>query len=221
MGGIKSFTGSNPVPVDLAEKLGADGIRIILNTMWMAYYDLYSDGNDYSTADEDSITVEWYTKLFDRWTSENRASQVRVKLIPISQFPDETHKKPFGKPPTIDFCFRSWNKNEGYFGAECKRLNKSNNKLTKEQVVNGVMRYVDGRYASQTCVSAMIGYLQGGRISDIVTDLRQALLTSSLEENLTRELYVPDPEYTTVHKRSITTQRFLLYHLFFDFTSKH
>ena len=67
----------------------------------------------------------------------------------------------------------------------------------------------------------MIGYIQGGRISDIVTDLRQALLVSSLEENLTRELHVPDPEYKTVHKRSINAQRFVLYHLFFDFASAH
>jgi len=220
MSSIKNINISNSVPLDLAKKLGNNGIGIILSIMWLGYHDLKNNGTIYSTMDEDSITVEWYTKIYDRWTSENRAAQINMRLIPINQYPDNTTKvrgTP-GKAPTIDFCFRAWDKSDGYFGAECKRLSIDQSKLLQEYVVNGVNRFTSGKYASKCSVSAMIGYVQNGKISDVVSALELLMKNANLKENLVRILHEPNPEYKTVHIRDTDSESIVLHHLFFDFT---
>ena len=102
MSSIKNISASNPVPNDLAKRLGNDGIGVILATLWLGHKDLYATGMVRADTDEDTITVEWYLKVYNRWTSENRASQVNVNLIPTNQYPDVTVKKKRGKAPTID-----------------------------------------------------------------------------------------------------------------------
>ena len=91
-------------------------------TLWLGYKDLYATGMVRADTDEDTITVEWYLKVYNRWTSENRASQVNVNLIPTNQYPDVTVKETWKKHLQLIFAFRAWNRDEGYFGAECKRL---------------------------------------------------------------------------------------------------
>lgn len=188
MSSIKTLSAANPVPQDLAAKLGNNGIGVILGTMWLAFYDLKKEPNNYATMDEDSITVEWYAKIYDRWVSENRAALVTLKLIPYTQYPDDTLKKKIGKAPAIDFCFRAWNKNDGYFGAECKRLRTDQHLLVQEYIENGIKRFTSGKYGSRSTVSAMVGYVQFGEISDIVSLLIPLMNTTNLQENLIREL---------------------------------
>lgn len=221
MSSIKNISISNPVPSDLAKRLGENGIGIILSTFWLGYHDLKNDGRDYSTMDEDSITVEWYAKIYDRWTSEDRTAQINLKLIPINQYPDHTLKAKGspGKAPTIDFCFRAWDDKDSYFGAECKRLSVGQSKLIKEYVINGVKRFTSGKYSSKCSISAMIGYVQEGSIPDIVTALKPLMNDTTLEENLVRILYESNPEYKSAHIRDTDEQTILLHHLFFDFTS--
>ena len=48
MSGIKNISISNPVPTDLAKRLGKNGIGIILSTFWLGYHDLRADGRNYS-----------------------------------------------------------------------------------------------------------------------------------------------------------------------------
>lgn len=219
MSSIKNITSSNPVPIDLAERLGADGIGVILSTMWLGYHDLRKDNIIQTTTDEDSITVEWYTKIYDRWVSESRAAKICLKLIPINQYPDHTCKRAHGRAPTIDFCFRSWDKNDGYFGAECKRLIAGQKKLILEYVENGVKRFSTGKYSSKCSVSAMVGYVQGGSISDIVEELKPIIAGANTEENLVRVMAESNPEYKSKHLRSLDTTIITLYHLFFDFST--
>ena len=169
--------------------------------------------------DEDSITVEWYAKIYDRWTSENRASQVNIRLIPYTQYPDDTLKKKRGKAPAIDFCFRAWNKSEGYFGAECKRLRSDQTVLIQEYVDNGVKRYIEGKYGSKSTVSAMVGYVQEGTISDIVDMLKPVMTPTNLEENLIRVILEKNPQYKSVHIRDLDSKTIILHHLFFDFAA--
>lgn len=218
MSRIKDITISNPVPIDLAERIGTDGIGIILSTMWLGYHDLRKDDIITTTTDEDSITAEWYLKVSNRWTSENRAAQVNLKLIPINQYPDRTLKKDRGKAPTIDFCFRAWNKNDGYFGAECKRLIAGQKRLAREYVDNGVKRFSTGKYSSKCSVSAMVGYVQGGSIPDIVKELIPIIGEADTEENLIRVMNEPNPEYKSKHLRALDASIITLHHLFFDFS---
>lgn len=219
MSSIKNMSASNPVSQDLAAILGNDGIGIILATMWLGYHDLKKENAITSTMDEDSITVEWYAKIYDRWTSENRASQVNIRLIPYTQYPDDTLKKKKGKAPAIDFCFRAWNKTEGYFGAECKRLRADQAVLIQEYVDNGVKRYTEGKYGSKSTASAMVGYIQKGAISDIVDMLKPVMTSTNLEENLVRAILEKNPQYKSVHIRGLDSKAIVLHHLFFDFVA--
>lgn len=219
MSSLKNITSSNPVPKDLAKKLGSHGIGIIFSTMWLGYHDLKRESIIDSKTDEDTITVEWYTRIYDRWVSENRASQICIKLIPVNQYPDDTLKKKVGKSPAIDFCFRAWNKDEGYFGAECKRLRADQLKLLNEYIENGVKRFVSGKYSSKSTVAAMIGYVQEGEISEIVDKLKILIKDTNLEENLVRLILERSPQYKSVHIRSLDLQAITLHHLFFDFVA--
>lgn len=169
--------------------------------------------------DEDAITVEWYARIYDRWTSENRASQVNINLIPYTQYPDNTLKKKRGKAPAIDFCFRAWDKNDGYFGAECKRLRSDQPPLINEYIANGVKRFTVGKYGSKSTISAMVGYVQEGTISDIVDMLKPVMNSANLEENLVRVILERNPQYKTVHIRDLDAQTIILHHLFFDFVA--
>ena len=76
MSSIRNTTASSSVPDDLAKRLGPSGVNEILLTLWQGYYDLIADtGITISeNAFEDDITQEWYGKISQRWTSENRAT---------------------------------------------------------------------------------------------------------------------------------------------------
>ena len=219
MSSIKNISASNAVPRDLATKLGNNGVGIILATMWLGYHDLKTSNIITPSTDEDSITVEWFTRIYERWTSENRASQVSMKLVPINQYPDGTLKKKRGKTPAIDFCFRAWDRNEGYFGAECKRLRVDQTPLFQEYVDQGVKRFTSEKYGSKSKVSAMVGYVQAGDISEIVDMLKPIMVTTNLIENLVRVLLEKNPQYKTVHIRDLDKQTITIHHLFFDFAA--
>ena len=113
------------MPDDLAKRLGPAGINEILLTLWQGYHDMIADTSITITenTEEDDITQEWYGKISLRWTSENRATILRINSIgPVHQYQDSTLKKKRGYKPTIDFCFRDWDTSNSYFGAECKNL---------------------------------------------------------------------------------------------------
>ena len=125
MSSIRNITASSAVPDDLAKRLGPAGINEILLTLWQGYHDMIADTSITITenTEEDDITQEWYGKISLRWTSENRATILRINSIgPVHQYQDPTLKKKRGYKPTIDFCFRDWDTSNSYFGAECKNL---------------------------------------------------------------------------------------------------
>lgn len=218
---IRTITSSSAVPDDLAKRLGPAGVNQILLIMWQGYYDLLADKNITITehALEDDITLEWYGKIFQRWTSENRATLLRVnKIGPVHQYPDSTLKKDRGYKPTIDFCFRDWDTTNSYFGAECKNLYNNRKDKIRRYVETGVRNYELGRYGAQSSESSIIGYVLSGNISDIVKDLISEIASTSPVCNLSRELRYAEPQYTSKHKRSTDKSNITLHHLFFDFT---
>lgn len=75
MSSIRNITASTAVPDDLAKRLGPSGVNEILLTLWQGYHDLVAatDITISETANEDDITLEWYGKISQRWTNENRA----------------------------------------------------------------------------------------------------------------------------------------------------
>lgn len=219
MSSIRNISASNPMPVDLAKRIGKNGVVEVLSVMWQGYDDLHAENVITSDMNENSITQEWYLRVNERWHQENRASRISVRLSPTVQYEDDTLAKTRGQSPAIDFCFRAWSKDEGYFGAECKNLYDHDKKHIKRYVSTGVNNYTSGRYGSKSTVSSMIGYVLTGDISKIVDDLCKEIATTKPRTNLTRALGTRDAQYKTTHVRTLDGELITLYHLLFDFVA--
>ena len=63
----------------------------------------------------------------------------------------------------------------------------------------------------------MIGYIQEGSISEIVTKLMPLMKNTNLRENFVRLILEMNPEYKSVHVRTLDSQVITLHHLFSDF----
>lgn len=221
MSSVRNITASSAVPDDLAKRLGPSGVNEILLTLWRGYHDLIADPNISisENALEDDITLEWYGKISQRWTNENRATTLRINSIgPVHQYPDPTLKKGHGYKPTIDFCFRDWDTTNSYFGAECKNLYNGKKDKIQRYVETGVKNYTSGRYGSQSSESSIVGYVLSGKIPEIVIELISEIATLSPVSNLSRELRYTEPQYASRHERSTDKSKITLHHLFFDFT---
>ena len=220
MSSIRNITASSAVPDDLAKRLGPSGVYEIILTLWQGYYDIIADKSISITedAEEDDITLEWYGKISQRWTSENRATILQMNIGPVHQYPDPKLKKPRGYKPTIDFCFRDWDTSNSYFGAECKNLYAQKKDKIIRYVETGVKNYTSGRYGSQSSESAIVGYVLSGKIPDIVAQLIPEIAKEKPISNLFRESRYAEPQYCSQHIRSLDSQEIAIHHLFFDFT---
>lgn len=221
MSSIRNITASSAVPDDLAKRLGPAGINEILLTLWQGYHDMIADTSITITenTEEDDITQEWYGKISLRWTSENRATILRINSIgPVHQYQDSTLKKKRGYKPTIDFCFRDWDTSNSYFGAECKNLYNHKKDKIKRYVETGVKNYTSGRYGSQSSESSIIGYVLSGKIPEIVSELVSEIAKVMPVSNLSRELRYMEPQYSSQHMRNFDNQEITIHHLFFDFS---
>ena len=220
MSSIRNITSSTPMPPDLANKIGVDGVNEILNVFWKGYSELQKDISiiiDVSS-DEDDITQKWFEKILTIWDSRNRATSLILNgLLPIHQYADNTMKKRRGvNAPTIDFCFKDWSTDNSYFGAEAKNLYDNRSDKIKRYVSTGIQNYTKGRYGSQSSESSMIGYVLSGTIPTIVTQLRAEMSTEPPLDNLTRTTSI-NPQYKSKHIRTLDSHEIVLHHLFFDF----
>ncbi|HCA29714.1 hypothetical protein [Caproiciproducens sp. CPB-2] len=219
MSSIRNITASNPMPVDLAKRLGKGGIAELLSVMWQGYDDLHDASIITKEMNENAITEEWFLRVNEIWHQENRAARVSIHLSPITQLGDDTMAKPRGQSPAIDFCFRAWNKNDGYFGAECKNLYDHDPKHIKRYVETGVCNYTSGRYGSKSSVSSLVGYVLTGKIPEIVDELKQEIAKTKPRLNISREIGSRDVQYKSSHIRDSDGKQITIHHLLFNFVA--
>lgn len=218
---IRNIKNATPMPSDLVKILKPKGVNAILLIFWGSYKDLLNDKSITinKSSKEDDITLEWYGKILERWRKKNRALTLRrKKIIPVHQYPDGTLSKAQGYNPTIDFCFRDWNTENSYFGAECKNLYSDRLEKIKRYVETGVDNYTSGRYGSKSSENAMIGYVLSGKITDIIASITLEINKEAPIQSLVREIKYKDPQYSSKHKRILDNQEITLHHLFFNFT---
>ena len=214
---IQSITASNPMPIDLAKKLGKNGVIEILSVLWAGYYVLRADNIISSDMDENEITEEWFMRVNKIWHRENRALRVSVELAPVLQHGDKALAKSLGQPPTIDFCFRTWEIKDEYYGVECKNLYESDQSHIKRYVETGVGNYISGRYGSRSSVSSIAGYILSGSADSIISELREEMSSLSPHMNLTKELRINNEQYRSMHVRKIDGICITIHHLFLEF----
>jgi hypothetical protein len=103
---------------------------------------------------------------------------------------------------------------------ECKRL--KNNDKNQKYVDDGLMDFINGKYAEKMPFAGMIGFVEEGNISVICADIK-----SRIENNGTniickfiKEKIVEDFDYSykSNHKRINNLENISLYHLIFDYT---
>lgn len=206
-------------PIDLAKELGPTGIREIVEIMWVAFGDLKSEKVNVVGLSENQITERWCMRLQNRWYTENRATRLNCNLVPISQHEDTTLAKNKGQAPTIDFCFRTWDPDDRYFGAECKKLEENNNALSERYVETGIDNFVTGRYGASCSESALIGYILQGSIDNIITSISRLIISDNPVQNLRRDYSFEDPHYDSSHVRQLDNKTIKLHHLMFSFVA--
>ena len=219
MSSVRNISSSNRMPIDLANTIGKNGVAEILLILWQGYDSLRARNIVNSDMAENEITQEWFLCISKIWNAKNRASWLRVDLTPIMQYEDPTLAKKRGQPPTIDFCFRAWDKRQGYFGAECKNLYGSERSHIKRYVETGVDNYISGRYGSKSSKSSMVGYVLSGKIEEVATALSKEISTRRPHTNIVRSMEITHPQYKSVHTRTLDGTIITLYHLFFDFVA--
>lgn len=143
--------------------------------------------------------------------------RLSVELAPVLQHGDKALTKSVGQPPTIDFCFRTWEIKDEYYGVECKNLYESDQSCIKRYVKTGVGNYISGRYGSSSSVSSIAGYILSGSPDRIISDLKKEMPSLSPHMNLTKELLIEDEQYKSMHVSEIDGICIAIHHLFFDF----
>jgi len=223
MSSIRSIAASTSVPIDLVKKIGIDGVNEILAVLWRGYDELRKDSSASISlsSEEDDITQDWFVKVQRIWDSRNRATCICLnQVVPHHQWGDRTFKKAKGrKSPTIDFCFRDWDTANSYFGAECKNLYAKEPKKIERYVETGVGNYTSGRYGAQSSQSSIIGYVLSGDVTDIVEQLKKEIIKEKPITNLVRTMTAINPQYRSIHTRTLDNAEITIHHLFFDFVA--
>ena len=215
---LSKIINSPTVPRDLANELGPEGVREILEIFWLSYHDMIRAAYTIKEGQhEDEITEDWYGFIEERWFCKNRATVIKLHLYPAAQHIDKTMAKSKGQPPKIDFCFRTWRPDDRYFGVECKNLIEGDSYLNNRYMDTGVMNYVSGRYGSSSTENALIGYVLKGELPKMIKTLGEKIIGIDGTEGLFRDLSYMDPHYLSRHVRS-DGKEITIDHLFFDFT---
>ncbi len=199
---IKNIVNQSLVPKDLAESLGPSGIKLILEIAWEAYHEL-RDVQGYkadSTVHENSITENWAVFFTRKWFQHDRA--VSMSITPLHQFEDDTlseSKNKGGMKPTIDFGLRESFPNNRYFGIECKRLAENDNKKLRYYMKEGIERYVTGKYGATCSEDAIMAYVVGGNIQNVISEVREALLSyPQCISPMARNIQFEEPTYSCI-----------------------
>lgn len=205
-------------PALLNEKLEIETVTHLLSLFCVAYEILKrrTPGNGplviNSSLIETEITEELYYELEGVWARNGPEC-----LRPIHEKPNVKRKKGPGKTPTIDLCFRSWNR-EYYFGAECKILENKKNRYD-QYIDEGMMRYISGNYSREVPEGAMIGYILSNNESTILEHLGKQIKTIHGNPDLEKSTCINgfEKHYLSIHERMEATSPFKLHHLFFCF----
>ena len=186
-----------------------------------AYFDLLKSEFVRHNTPEDDITEQWFVHITLRWQN---ASHVAIAVVPIQQKRDSTKGKKGKIPPTIDFCFRDRHFPQSYFGAECKLMDERCKEHLGGYVgKNGMGRFLDGRYASQSSAGAMIGYVRVGDPEMVAQDVAKCVssLPGKPRMKKARPLRHFEDIYDSHHERAYGISPFCIFHLFYAFRRRN
>jgi len=124
----------------------------------------------------------------------------------------------------IDLRFCHGYREDVYFAFECKRLNVVNSpgrrrSLAAEYVQEGMMRYVEGKYAGGLDKGGMLGYVMDGDVPAAIGAVGRSITEQRAALNLRNgglELssILPDDARVRETRHSFDSRRFVIHHIF-------
>ncbi len=100
----------------------------------------------------------------------------------------------------------SFNENE-YFGMECKRISSTNKELATKYVVEGVMRFVTGKYSPGHDWSSMLGFVIDGNITGSIDMIQNHLLVRNLDTQMENNSWALEQSFGTYNNVFRTRHR--------------
>lgn len=142
------------------------------------------------------------------------------------EYPDFTEEMREGdedsrKAPHIDIVIFPYTERDVFLSIECKRL--AENDLTRLYVVEGIDRFVTGKYGRKSTVGAMVGYVIEGTPEEIVNRInihieRHLRMGQGHRMGLASPIHWLQSVYKSNHVRSGQYPRICLTHLLLDLT---
>lgn len=142
------------------------------------------------------------------------------------EYPDFTDEMQEGdedsrRAPHIDIVIFPYTEQDVFLSIECKRLAK--NDLTRLYVVEGVDRFVTGKYGRKSAVGAMVGYIIEGAPEELVNRInvhieRHQGMGHEHRMSLASPIHWLQSVYNSDHIRSEPHPLISLTHLLFDLT---
>ena len=202
---------------DLARVIGPKIDHDIFKIVVESYRMLYSRNVVNENWEENQITLHLCKCISERWNE----SYLRKILYFIHQYPVYPKPHNIGGAPTIDFVFDKGFEKICYFAFECKLLKENENRRYLLYVTEGVQRFTEGKYSSETFAGSMIGYISSGETSKVILRVKEKV---DLESNIISEMKVSFPinnfieHYKSIHIWKSGISPFHLHHIFFTFT---
>jgi len=158
--------------IELIDTLVPDILDLVIST-WEAMPAPACD------AREDPTTEDLYRRLCQNRNSCKLPFQIHIQMVELNQEDSEEQGR-------MDIAFLPLVPREDiYFCLECKRLNVvSNDKVrpyTSEYITHGMLRFIDGKYASQVRHGGMLGYVLDGNVEQAIQNV-DILVKSRFQE---------------------------------------
>ena len=141
-----------------------------------------------------------------------------LRISPETSETDPLSGKEIGR---IDIQFAHGHNERVYFAFECKRLRINGATPNTHAYVgpDGMMCFIDGKYAKNLDSGGMIGYVMDGDVPKAIAAVSKAIVNKSVKLSLkagtgmTPSNYVPNGPVTETY-HIISAKQFTIYHLF-------
>lgn len=199
-------------PASIASEIGPSTDIRLLHIVILGYQTLCREGVVAADWQEDRITSELCFRI------QVHIQDSRINAYPQHQHPLFSSQPKRGRPRTIDFVFRKGYEESEYLGFECKLIESNDNRLLKEYIDQGMMRFLSGKYSENEKIGVMVGYIMASQIVPCVDQLNIKIETKLEKSDCLVRSSVLDFEgiYESHHSRK-SLCNIIVYHLFMRF----
>ncbi|HYT36385.1 MAG TPA: hypothetical protein VEL49_04330 [Ktedonobacteraceae bacterium] len=192
-------------------------IKTILEITIVSWCQIVARGEICSSSDERDIAGCLYREMY----AEKRR-RLGPKAAPRIEEEVGTRSSPKIRRSDgrIDFKIIYTLDEDEYFGMECKRIDSKGNKLIRKYVLDGVMRFIDGKYCLGHSWAAMLGFVIDGKSTDCIKMVTNHLIKTKgknrMKNNWTTETsFGPHKDlYRTRHHQRGRNSLMTILHLF-------